>query len=124
MDGFMDAGRILAILERGRHEAVGAAFAARWLPPAVAEPIRLHVAAKRYLTRVDAGYLGRLSPVSIRSLELQGGPFSPAEADAFAALPFAAEAVALRRFDDDAKRQDVFLPPLSRFRPHLEACLG
>lgn len=110
--------------EDGMHETVGAAFAARWLPPAVAEPIRLHVAAKRYLTCVDAGYLGELSPVSVRSLELQGGPFSPAEADAFAALPHAAEAVALRRFDDAAKRQELPLLPLTRFRPYLQACLA
>lgn len=109
--------------EDGRHEAIGAAFAARFLPPAVAEPIRLHVAAKRYLTCVDPAYLRGLSPVSVRSLTLQGGPFSPAQAEAFARLPFAREALALRRFDDAAKRQDFPLLPPERFRPYLQACL-
>src|SRR5690349_10889305 len=62
----------------GRHEVAGHAWLARWFAPAVAEPVRLHVAAKRYLCATDPAYLARLSPASRQSLELQGGPFSPA----------------------------------------------
>ena len=87
----------------GAHEAVGAAALAEWFGPAVTRPIALHVDAKRYLCATAPGYLEALSPASRLSLELQGGPFAPAEAAAFAALPFADEAVRLRRWDDWGK---------------------
>src|SRR5262249_30599789 len=43
-----------------RHQDGGAAWLARWFGPALTEPIRLHVAAKRYLCAVDPHYLSRL----------------------------------------------------------------
>ena len=46
----------------------------------VLEPIRLHVDAKRYLCATRPGYHDALSPDSKRSLALQGGTFSTAEA--------------------------------------------
>ena len=88
---------------------------------AVTEPVRLHVAAKRYLCAVDAGYYGLLSAESVRTLSLQGGPMSAAEAAAFAALPHARDAVAVRRWDDQAKDPAVTPPPLAHFTPLLEA---
>src|SRR3954447_283289 len=42
-----------------RHEDVGRAWLAKWFGPAVAEPVRLHVAAKRYLCAVHPTYLGK-----------------------------------------------------------------
>ncbi|HEY1427003.1 MAG TPA: metal-dependent phosphohydrolase [Caulobacteraceae bacterium] len=87
----------------GQHEAVGAAALAAWFGPEVTQPIALHVEAKRYLCATEPDYFEALSPASQLSLELQGGPFTPAEAAAFAARPFAAEAVRLRRWDDWAK---------------------
>lgn len=77
---------------------LGASFAAE-----VTEPIRLHVRAKRFLVATDATYFATLSPASIHSLELQGGPMTRDEAETFAVLPFAADAIALRRWDDLAK---------------------
>jgi phosphonate degradation associated HDIG domain protein len=70
---------------------------------AVLEPIRLHVDAKRYLCTINPQYWSSLSPASQRSLILQGGEFSEAEAEAFIAQPYATDAVALRRWDDCAK---------------------
>lgn len=70
---------------------------------AVIEPVRLHVAAKRFLCAVDASYGDSLSPASRRSLELQGGAFTTTEAEHFIAQPYAADAVDLRRWDDLAK---------------------
>jgi predicted HD phosphohydrolase len=75
-----------------RHEEIGAEHLAAF-GPAVAEPVRLHVAAKRYLCATDPGYFGRLSPGSVRSLALQGGVFTPTEVAAFRAQPFAEEAI-------------------------------
>jgi [1-hydroxy-2-(trimethylamino)ethyl]phosphonate dioxygenase len=50
-----------------RHEAAAHAFLRQHFDPDVTEPIRLHVAAKRYLCAVDAGYARQLSPASARS---------------------------------------------------------
>src|SRR5262249_38806194 len=83
-----------------QHEELGFEFLRRWFPPAVTEPIHLHVAAKRYLVAVDDDYVQALSPASVLSLELQGGPMSGAEVEEFEALPHAAAACRLRRYDD------------------------
>ena len=53
--------------------------------PVVSEPVRLHVAARRFLCAASSDYQGILSPASIRSLKLQGGPLTAgAEVRAFA----------------------------------------
>jgi phosphonate degradation associated HDIG domain protein len=107
----------------GHHEDVGAAWLDRHFLPAAVAPVRLHVAAKRYLVATEPGYAAALSPASTRSLALQGGPMDAAECRAFRARPGAAEAVALRRWDDAAKEVGLATPPLSRWRPHLCAAL-
>ncbi len=113
------------IAERGvdtDHESLGAAYLDDLFGPAVIEPLRLHVAAKRYLCATDPRYAKRLSEASARSLALQGGPMSPAEASAFAALPHARAAVALRRYDEAAKVPGKALPRFADFRPLLRDC--
>jgi len=107
----------------GRHEEGGAAWLARHFGPPVADPVRLHVAAKRYLCAVDPGYRDGLSPASQRSLELQGGPFSPDEVGRFEEQPFWREAVVLRRWDDAAKVPGLVVPGLEHYRPCLEVAL-
>ena len=106
-----------------RHELLGRQWLARWFGEAVTEPVRLHVNAKRYLTATDPRYFVSLSFASVRSLELQGGPFSPELAAGFIELPFAPEAIRLRRWDDDAKVPGKPTPGLAHFRPYLEASL-
>ena len=98
-------------------------LAARWLsvrfPAAVVEPVRLHVAAKRYLCAVDESYQQQLSPPSVLSLQLQGGPMSAAEVQEFELLPHFAAAVDLRRWDDAAKVPQLKTPPLEHFTDYL-----
>jgi phosphonate degradation associated HDIG domain protein len=106
------------------HEEVGARFLESWFPPAVSAPVRLHVAAKRYLCGSDPSYFALLSPDSVRSLALQGGPMTAAEQDAFRALPFSAQAVQLRRFDEGAKDPDLVTPDIDFFLPAVERCLA
>lgn len=106
-----------------RHELRGREWLARWFGEAVTEPVRLHVNAKRYLTATDAGYFVTLSPGSVRSLELQGGAFSPELAAGFISLPHAREAVCLRRWDEGAKVPGKTTPDLAYFRRHLEVSL-
>src|SRR6266566_7039466 len=75
-----------------RHGAAGAHWLSRWFGDPVTEPVRLHVAAKRYLCATEPGYFGLLSPESVRTLARQGGPMTPEQAAAFAALPYARDA--------------------------------
>jgi phosphonate degradation associated HDIG domain protein len=107
----------------GRHEAVGQAWLSRHFGPEIAEPVRLHVAAKRYLCAVDPGYREQLSPASIQSLALQGGPFSEAEVREFEQHPYYREAVQLRRWDDQAKVPGLLVPGLEHYRRHLAAAI-
>jgi predicted HD phosphohydrolase len=83
----------------------------------------MHVAAKRYLCAVDPSYLAELSPASVHSLELQGGPYTPDEVAAFDASPYAAEAVRLRRYDDVGKVPGLETPDLEHYRPVLRAAV-
>lgn len=106
-----------------RHEESGAQFLAAWFGPDVTEPVRLHVPAKRFLCATEPGYFALLAPDSVTSLALQGGPMHAAEAASFRALPGAAEAVRLRRFDEGAKLAGLETPPLAHFLPAVAASL-
>jgi phosphonate degradation associated HDIG domain protein len=106
-----------------RHEDVGFDFLGLHFPPAVVDPVRLHVAAKRYLCAVEPAYFEELSDASRLSLELQGGPFDELEVREFEALPHWREAVRLRRYDDVGKEPGRPLPDLERFRALLESVL-
>jgi phosphonate degradation associated HDIG domain protein len=81
----------------------------------VTEPVRLHVQAKRYLVATDPDYAATLSPASVQSLVLQGGPMTPEDVTAFMRLPHAADAVALRRWDDLAKVPGRSTPSLDYY---------
>lgn len=104
-----------------RHEYRAVPVLETLFPDTVTSPIRLHVAAKRYLCAVDDTYWDTLSPASKLSLELQGGIFSQPMADAFIAQPNAQSAVHLRRWDDLAKIEQLKTPDLDHFQPTLEA---
>lgn len=99
------------------HEAAGSRFLAHWFGPAVAGPVALHVLAKRHLVATEPHYLHRLSASSVRSLHLQGGPFLPEQARRFSRLAHAQDAVALRRWDDNAKRPGHPVADLEHWRP-------
>jgi len=104
-----------------RHEELGVAALAGHLPDAVLDPIRMHVAAKRYLCLAEPKYLKALSPASMESLALQGGPMTAAEAEAYLALPHAREALRLRRADDAAKIAGLIVPVLETYRSLVAA---
>lgn len=111
--------------ERGindRHEDRALPYLTGLFSEAVTEPIRLHVNAKRYLCAIDDEYWSTLSPASKRSLELQGGIFSEAEACVFINQPFAKDAVQLRIWDDLAKDPSMDTPELEHFVSVLGAC--
>ena len=106
------------------HAEVGARALQPLLAPAVVEPIRLHVDAKRWLVATDETYEAQLSEASVASLAEQGGPFDDAEAAAFDAVPGAARGVALRRWDDDGKVVGLAIPDLESHRERIAAALA
>jgi [1-hydroxy-2-(trimethylamino)ethyl]phosphonate dioxygenase len=103
-----------------KHEEVGSRWLATRFGPAVYQPVRLHVPAKRYLCAVDAHYVAQLSPASVRTLELQGGPMSAGEAAAFEREPFFSDAVRVRRWDDRGKQAGLETARLTEYRTLLE----
>lgn len=105
------------------HESLGYRFLNRWFGPEVSEPVRMHVAAKRYLCAVDPSYLETLSPPSLQSLHLQGGPMNPAEVSAYEAEPHYAASLVVRRWDDQAKDPHLATPPLAHYLPYLREVL-
>jgi phosphonate degradation associated HDIG domain protein len=106
------------------HQYIALPFLRGLFAPAVLEPIRLHVDAKRYLCHAEPGYRDTLSPASKRSLELQGGACTDAQAQRFIAQPFAAEAVRLRRYDDLAKVPGQATPALQHYMGMARALAG
>lgn len=122
-----DIGHVLGSEERpdavagadDRHSQTGADWLERWFGPDVTEPVRLHVAAKRYLCAIDSEYAGLLSAESARTLQLQGGPMSSAEVQSFAGHPFREDAVRLRRWDEAAKDAEAPVPDFAHFRALL-----
>ena len=103
-----------------KHDEAGARFLEGVFGPEVVEPVRLHVAAKRYLCAVEPDYFARLSPASVHTLEKQRGPMSPEEVAAFEAEPFFREAVELRRWEEEGKTVGREVPSFASYRPLLE----
>jgi gamma-butyrobetaine dioxygenase len=106
------------------HEGRGAAYLGRFFGPAVTEPVRLHVAAKRYLCTIDPGYRATLSAESRRTLGRQGGLLDEDAREAFADHPRAGDALRLRRYDDLAKQPGGETPPLEHFAALVAAELA
>ncbi|MBS1811425.1 MAG: HD domain-containing protein [Acidobacteria bacterium] len=104
-----------------RHEELGADALANLFITEVVEPVRLHVAAKRYWGWRQPNYFDSLSEASQRSLLLQGGVMTAKEAEQFVSHPYAFAAIWLRRYDDAAKVTDLTTPSLETYRSRLEA---
>ena len=107
--------------EDRRHEVAGAGFLSQWFGPEVTAPVALHVAAKRYLCTVDDGYLSGLSPASLRSLHLQGGPMTEAEVTEFERSEHHRAATQLRRWDDRAKVDGLQVPAFDEYHELLRS---
>lgn len=110
-------------LEKGidnHHDAAGAAVVAPFFPDIVRDCVRHHVAAKRYLCATDPGYHDRLSPASVHTLNLQGGPMSAAEVAAFRKNPHLDEILQVRLWDEASKIPGRRTPPFSHYLPVLQ----
>lgn len=105
------------------HEVVGSRWLARHFGPDVADPVRLHVAAKRYLCATSENYFSLLSPASVITLKLQGGPMDDAAVAAFRAEPRFRAGVRLRLYDDRGKVLGLRTAALADYRPVIARCV-
>jgi predicted HD phosphohydrolase len=106
------------------HESRGYQFLLRHFGSAVADPVRLHVLAKRYLCTQHPDYEQRLSPTSRQSYYDQGGPMSAAEVAAFEAEPYFRDALRLRSWDDAAKNPAIDAGNIDEYGEYLSRGLG
>lgn len=99
------------------HEGIGARFLLeRGFSAKVADLVRAHVAAKRYLVATNATYAAQLSPASTATLKHQGGPMSIAEVAAFERDPLFKDKLRMRTWDEMGKETGMTTPPLDAYR--------
>ena len=103
------------------HEEAGANFLADYFPLSVTEPIRQHVAIKRYLCATDPTYSSRLSEASVYTLNVQGGPMTLDEVAEFEKTPYLDNCIRLRIWDDEGKDPDKPHPDFSHYRDLVQS---
>jgi predicted HD phosphohydrolase len=104
-----------------RHETLGARILSPLLGLAVAQPVALHVTAKRWRCTRDPDYYDRLSSTSQATLRAQGGLLSEAECLRFEEHPGFREALWLRAWDDSAKATEREVGSLRDWEPLVRA---
>ncbi|MEW6634272.1 MAG: HD domain-containing protein [Pseudomonadota bacterium] len=107
-------------VEDKHHDEAGGEVLAPFFPPVIVECVRLHVSAKRYLCATDPTYFGKLSPASVHTLSLQGGPMSAEEVAEFRRNPFHEEAVRVRIWDEGGKVAKMKTRAFRDYVPLLE----
>eukprot|EP01036_Dinobryon_divergens_P032356 gene32356-41923_t len=107
------------------HETIGSQFALQLgFTPRVAELIRNHVSAKRYLCWKYPDYHAKLSSASRTTLRHQGGPMSSAEAEEFEKHADFQNCLLMRTFDEAAKEPDAEVPPLDSYADMIQQNLS
>jgi phosphonate degradation associated HDIG domain protein len=99
------------------HEARGARILARIFGPQVAQPVALHVTAKRWRCTREPEYHDHLSTASRATLIVQGGLLSEEECQRFEQHPGFEDAVALRTWDDTGKVEGLHVGDLRDWEP-------
>jgi phosphonate degradation associated HDIG domain protein len=107
-------------VEDKHHDEAGGEVLAPFFPPVIVECVRLHVSAKRYLCATDPSYFGKLSPASVHTLSLQGGPMNAEEVAEFRSNPFHDEAVRVRIWDEGGKVANMKTRAFRDYVPLLE----
>jgi phosphonate degradation associated HDIG domain protein len=101
------------------HEKIGADYIlSKGFSPIISELINSHVDAKRYLTYAYPEYFNQLSEASKKTLAHQGGKMTKEEAVVFEANPHFEWFIALRKWDESAKEENIPLPSLDYYK-HL-----
>jgi predicted HD phosphohydrolase len=105
----------------GDHALEGARLVEPLFGARVAALVGGHVVAKRWLITTEPAYGAGLSDESRATLVDQGGALDAPALAAFAASPWFADCVLLRRCDDAAKRPERIVPPLESWLPVARA---
>ena len=103
------------------HDKAGAALLAPFFPVMVTACVGCHVAAKRYLCATESDYFDRLSPASVHTLRLQGGPMSESETAKFANNPELEFLLQVRIWDEEAKVPGKKTRSFAYYAPLLES---
>ncbi len=106
--------------ENRHHEDAGEQVLAPFFPSVITDCVKYHVAAKRYLCATKPDYFARLSPASVHTLELQGGPMTPDELAEFEQNPNLQEIIQVRYLDEAGKRADMETPGFEHFAPMVQ----
>ncbi len=110
-------------LEKGinnHHDTAGAAILAPFFPPRVVQCVRHHVDAKRYLCATRPKYFNRLSPASVHTLGLQGGPMNKDEIATFKGRANREAIIKVRIWDEAAKVTGQPTPTFEHYAPILQ----
>jgi predicted HD phosphohydrolase len=91
------------------------------VPERITWLVRMHADAKRYLCATESGYHATLSPISQHTLTLQGGPMGADEVARLSGHPWFADALRLRRWDDEAKVVGKETRPLAQWESLLRS---
>jgi predicted HD phosphohydrolase len=114
---------MLSVTKDRYHEEAGANLLEKILGVDVAEPVRLHVSAKRYLCAVDPKYYENLAETTRHTLKLQGGIMTLEEVHIFESNVHSTAAAKLRRWDDLATHQERKIPSFGHYQKLLEDLL-
>jgi len=102
------------------HEEAGAKVLERFFPKLVIDCVRYHVAAKRYLCATRPEYFDSLSPASIHSLNLQGGPMTSEEVAEFEKNPNVERITQVRIYDDMGKEAGLRTRSFADYMPMVQ----
>ncbi|MEO7940431.1 MAG: HD domain-containing protein, partial [Burkholderiaceae bacterium] len=102
------------------HEESGGDVLAPFFSQRVVDCVRWHVAAKRYLCAIRPEYFNQLSPASVHTLRLQGGPMDAAAVAAFERNPHVGDIIKVRVYDEAGKHADMQTPPFAHYAPMVQ----
>ena len=102
------------------HENAGADFLTPYFSARVIDPIRMHVATKRYLCATNSSYYKVLSDASKQSLKVQGGPMNEQEVAEFEKQLNHKDAVRVRHWDEAGKDPELVVPGLEYYVPRIK----
>lgn len=99
------------------HEEIGADYLKeKGFSKKVVRLVESHVEAKRYLTYRYPEYYDQLSAASKKTLEYQGGKMTQEEAEAFEHYPLFDLIIKMRRWDEEAKIENMHVPDLEHYK--------
>ena len=101
------------------HEHAGEKLLRDFFPAVITDCVNYHVAAKRYLCATDPEYFAKLSPASVHSLNLQGGPMTTGEVAEFKQNPHLEAIIQVRLYDDMGKVAGMKTPSYAHFAPRV-----